>query len=90
MPPAESDLRNSLFRRHPANPILTARHWPYPVNTVFNAGAVRLETSGESGTFNILGEVEDFYGKRCPVDQDINYTVDNTGSVTFELVTQSD
>jgi predicted GH43/DUF377 family glycosyl hydrolase len=48
MPPAESRLQNSLFRRHPGNPILTARHWPYPVNTVFNAGAVRLQTSGDT------------------------------------------
>ena len=29
-----------LFVRHPANPILTAAHWPYPANTVFNPGAV--------------------------------------------------
>ncbi len=28
-----------LFRRHGDNPILTARDWPYQVNTVFNAGA---------------------------------------------------
>ena len=29
----------SLFQRHPRNPILTARDWPYPAHTVFNAGA---------------------------------------------------
>lgn len=28
-----------LFQRHPNNPILSARDWPYPVNSVFNAGA---------------------------------------------------
>ena len=35
-----------LFRRRAENPILTARDWPYPANTVFNAGAcqVRDET----------------------------------------------
>lgn len=32
----------TLFHRHPHNPILTADHWPYPVNTVFNAGATLL------------------------------------------------
>jgi predicted GH43/DUF377 family glycosyl hydrolase len=37
-----------LFRRHPGNPILTARDWPYPVNSVFNAGAVRLEEGGDT------------------------------------------
>jgi predicted GH43/DUF377 family glycosyl hydrolase len=28
-----------LFRRNPKNPILTARDWPYPAHTVFNAAA---------------------------------------------------
>lgn len=31
-----------LFRRHPANPILTAHDWPYPAHTVFNAGACQI------------------------------------------------
>jgi predicted GH43/DUF377 family glycosyl hydrolase len=31
-----------LFRRHEANPILTAAHWPYQANSVFNPGATRL------------------------------------------------
>ena len=31
-----------LFHRQAGNPILTARDWPYPVNTVFNAGACQL------------------------------------------------
>ncbi|MFQ5430526.1 MAG: glycosidase [Phycisphaerae bacterium] len=31
-----------LLVRHAANPILTGRQWPYAVNSVFNAGAVRL------------------------------------------------
>jgi predicted GH43/DUF377 family glycosyl hydrolase len=48
MPPAKSVRETGLFRRHPGNPILTARDWPYPVHTVFNAGAVRLETSGDT------------------------------------------
>jgi len=30
-----------LFHRHGDNPILTARDWPYPAHTVFNAGACR-------------------------------------------------
>ena len=33
-------LYPDLFRRHGANPILTARDWPYPAHTVFNAGEV--------------------------------------------------
>jgi predicted GH43/DUF377 family glycosyl hydrolase len=31
-----------LFTRHPANPILSAKDWPYSINSVFNAGATRL------------------------------------------------
>jgi predicted GH43/DUF377 family glycosyl hydrolase len=31
-----------LFQRLPQNPILTARDWPYPAHTVFNAGACQV------------------------------------------------
>jgi hypothetical protein len=27
-----------LLLRHPANPILTGKDWPYSINSVFNAG----------------------------------------------------
>jgi len=36
-----------LLDRFDGNPLLTGRDWPYTVNTVFNAGAVRLP-SGET------------------------------------------
>ena len=32
-----------LFERHEDNPILTAREWPYPAHTVFNAGACQVK-----------------------------------------------
>jgi beta-1,2-mannobiose phosphorylase / 1,2-beta-oligomannan phosphorylase len=32
-----------LFTRHAANPILTYRDWPYPVNSVFNPGATFVD-----------------------------------------------
>lgn len=47
-----------LFKRHPANPILTAAAWPYPANTVFNAGATRLA----NGETLLLVRVEDRRG----------------------------
>jgi predicted GH43/DUF377 family glycosyl hydrolase len=47
-----------LFRRHQRNPILTAAHWPYPVNSVFNAGATLLR----DGTTLLLCRVEDRRG----------------------------
>jgi predicted GH43/DUF377 family glycosyl hydrolase len=39
---APLNLYPELFHRHPANPILTARDWPYPAHTVFNAGACQV------------------------------------------------
>src|SRR5947207_4415963 len=47
-----------LLHRHPANPILTADQWPYPVNSVFNAGATLLA----DGTTLLLCRVEDRRG----------------------------
>jgi predicted GH43/DUF377 family glycosyl hydrolase len=47
-----------LLVRHPGNPILTSEDWPYPVNTVFNPGAVRLA----DGTTLLLCRVEDRRG----------------------------
>jgi predicted GH43/DUF377 family glycosyl hydrolase len=35
-------LYRELFSRHRDNPILTAQDWPYPVHTVFNAGACQM------------------------------------------------
>lgn len=47
-----------LLHRHPGNPILTARDWPYPAHSVFNAGATRLR----DGSTLLLCRVEDRRG----------------------------
>ena len=47
-----------LFHRHKLNPILTAADWPYPINSVFNAGAALLPDS----TTLLLCRVEDRRG----------------------------
>ena len=47
-----------LLKRYQGNPLLTARDWPYPVNSVFNAGVARLE----DGTTLLLCRAEDFRG----------------------------
>jgi predicted GH43/DUF377 family glycosyl hydrolase len=52
------DQHIALFQRHRGNPILTAADWPYPVNTVFNPGATRLQ----DGTTLLLCRVEDRRG----------------------------
>jgi len=46
-----------LFHRYPENPILTARDWPYPAHTVFNAGACEID-----GETVLLVRVEDRRG----------------------------
>ncbi len=47
-----------LFHRHPGNPILTGKDWPYSMNSVFNAGATRLP----DGSTLLLCRVEDRRG----------------------------
>jgi predicted GH43/DUF377 family glycosyl hydrolase len=47
-----------LFHRRTPNPILTAADWPYPINSVFNAGATLLA----DGTTLLLCRVEDRRG----------------------------
>lgn len=54
----DSNPQLSLFTRHPLNPILSRDNWSYAVNSVFNAGAVRL-TNGET---LLLCRVEDRRG----------------------------
>ncbi len=53
-----SNEHPELFHRHKLNPILTAAHWPYPVNSVFNPGATLLP----DGTTLLLCRVEDRRG----------------------------
>jgi predicted GH43/DUF377 family glycosyl hydrolase len=47
-----------LFHRYKKNPILKAENWPYPINSVFNAGAALLP----DGTTLLLCRVEDRRG----------------------------
>ena len=47
-----------LLLRHPSNPILSGKDWPYSVNSVFNAGATMLA----DGTTLLLCRVEDRRG----------------------------
>ncbi len=47
-----------LLRRHPGNPILTSKDWPYLINSVFNAGATLLA----DGSTLLLCRVEDRRG----------------------------
>ena len=46
-----------LFQRSPANPILSAADWPYPVNAVFNPAAALV-----AGETVLLARVEELTG----------------------------
>jgi predicted GH43/DUF377 family glycosyl hydrolase len=54
----ESCVDQPLFTRYSANPILSREHWPYPINSVFNAAAVLLL----DGDTLLLCRVEDRSG----------------------------
>ncbi len=54
----KNDQYPQLFRRYERNPILTSADWPYPANSVFNAGATVLP----DGTILLLCRVEDRRG----------------------------
>jgi predicted GH43/DUF377 family glycosyl hydrolase len=53
-----SGSHDTLFHRHSSNPILSAADWPYPIHSVFNAGATLLR----DGTTLLLCRVEDRRG----------------------------
>ena len=54
---APDNCYRELFKRYEANPILTCRDWPYPVNSVFNPGATMVD-----GRYLLLVRVEDRRG----------------------------
>src|ERR1700738_225775 len=54
----ESTHSPPLLLRHPGNPILTGKDWPYSINSVFNAGATLLP----DGSTLLLCRVEDRRG----------------------------
>jgi predicted GH43/DUF377 family glycosyl hydrolase len=54
----QNQADDSLFSRHDGNPILSRQDWPYPVNSVFNAGATLMP----DGDTLLLCRVEDRTG----------------------------
>ena len=53
-----NNQHTEIFHRNKLNPILKAENWPYPVNSVFNAGATLLH----DGSTLLLCRVEDRTG----------------------------
>src|ERR1051326_2664795 len=59
--PDQRTIKNqheTLFHRHPDNPILSGKYWLYSMNSVFNAGATLLQ----DGSTLLLCRVEDRRG----------------------------
>jgi len=54
---AREKLAATLFRRYEGNPILTSDNWPYPINSVFNPAAVKV-----NGEVLLLNRVEELRG----------------------------
>ncbi|RKY07911.1 MAG: glycosidase [Planctomycetota bacterium] len=52
-----ANLAATLFKRYEGNPILTPHDWPYPINSVFNPAAVRI-----NGRILLLNRVEELCG----------------------------
>ena len=52
-----AQLAVNLFRRYEGNPVLCAGQWPYPINSVFNPGAIKVD-----GQVLLLNRVEDLRG----------------------------
>lgn len=78
----ESNIYKELFQRHPNNPILTAKDWPYPVHTVFNPAATMFH-----GKVLLFARVEDRRGfshltRAISEDGVINWQID--GAPTME------
>jgi len=53
----DKSITHELFCRHPENPILSVKDWPYAANSVFNAAAAIVD-----GKTLLLVRVEDFRG----------------------------
>ena len=54
---AREKLASTLFKRYEGNPILTPDVWPYPINSVFNPAAVKID-----GEVLLLNRVEELCG----------------------------
>ncbi|MHB8194420.1 MAG: glycoside hydrolase family 130 protein [Bellilinea sp.] len=75
-----------LFQREKSNPILTAKDWPYPANTVFNPGVTNFH-----GKVLLLARVEDRRGfshltKAISADGVSNWQIDNLPTLEPDTV----
>ena len=65
----ESTHYPPLLLRHPGNPILTRKHWPYSINSVFNAGATLAAGWHHSAAVPHRRPPRPVASVRCPLAQ---------------------
>ncbi|MCK4959000.1 MAG: glycosidase [Planctomycetes bacterium] len=69
-------MASTLFTRFEGNPILTPEIWPYPINSVFNPAAIRM--NGETLLLSRVEELRAFSHLTCARSKDglTNWVID--------------
>ncbi len=83
-------LASTLFKRYEGNPILTPENWPYPINSVFNPAAVRID--GQVLLLNRVEELRGFSHLTCARSKDglTNWVVDDKPTMKADQSTKEE
>ena len=83
-------LASTLFKRYEGNPILTPENWPYPINSVFNPAAVRID--GQILLLNRVEELRGFSHLTCARSKDglTNWVVDDKPTMKADQSTKEE
>jgi predicted GH43/DUF377 family glycosyl hydrolase len=87
---ARETLASTLFERYEGNPILTSGNWPYPINSVFNPAAVRID--GEVLLLNRVEELCGFSHLTCARSKDglTNWVIDDEPTMKADQSTKEE
>ncbi len=83
-------LASTLFKRYEGNPILTPENWPYPINSVFNPAAVRID--GQVLLLNRVEELRGFSHLTCARSKDglTNWVIDDKPTMKADQSTKEE
>ncbi|MHC4722442.1 MAG: glycoside hydrolase family 130 protein [Planctomycetota bacterium] len=87
---ARENLAATLFKRYEGNPILTPDVWPYPINSVFNPAAVKID--GEVLLLNRVEELCGFSHLTCARSKDglTNWVIDEKPTMKADQSTKEE
>ena len=87
---AREILASTLFERYEGNPILTPENWPYPINSVFNPAAVRID--GQVLLLNRVEELRGFSHLTCARSKDglTNWVIDDKPTMKADQSTKEE